>query len=388
MAKLTYISLFSSAGVGCYGFKTTGFECVATNELIQRRLEVQKFNKKCKYESGYIQGDILEQDTKDKIYKELEYWKKNCGLKDLTVIIATPPCQGMSVANHKKKDEQGRNSLIIESLKIIKEIKPLFFVLENVRSFLSTICTDSDGVNKKIKEAINNNLNSDYDIHFEVLNFKNYGSNSSRTRTVVIGVRKDIKKNAKDFFPDYVEEKTLRDVIGHLPSLKKMGEISEDIFHSFRKYSPEMRRWIELLKEGENAFDNKDECRLPHYYRDGKKIITKRGNADKYRRQIWDKVAPCIHTRNDILASQNTIHPADDRVFSVREVMLLMTIPYEFKWSKESIEELNSLSATDKANFISKNDINIRQSIGEAVPTVIFKQIASKIKACVGGNND
>ena len=51
---LTYISLFSCAGVGCFGLKKAGFECVATNELIERRLDVQKFNHKCKLESGYI----------------------------------------------------------------------------------------------------------------------------------------------------------------------------------------------------------------------------------------------------------------------------------------------------------------------------------------------
>ncbi len=44
--KLTYISLFSSAGVGCFGFKQNGFECIATNELIERRLNIQKINKK------------------------------------------------------------------------------------------------------------------------------------------------------------------------------------------------------------------------------------------------------------------------------------------------------------------------------------------------------
>ena len=52
--KLTYISLFSSAGIGCYGFKMEGYECIATNELIERRLYIQKVNKKCKYDSGYI----------------------------------------------------------------------------------------------------------------------------------------------------------------------------------------------------------------------------------------------------------------------------------------------------------------------------------------------
>lgn len=54
MKNLTYISLFSSAGVGCYGFKMEGFECVATNELLPKRLEVQKCNSKCRYDSGYI----------------------------------------------------------------------------------------------------------------------------------------------------------------------------------------------------------------------------------------------------------------------------------------------------------------------------------------------
>ena len=41
----TYISLFSSAGVGCYGFKENGFECIATSELIKSRIDIQKFNK-------------------------------------------------------------------------------------------------------------------------------------------------------------------------------------------------------------------------------------------------------------------------------------------------------------------------------------------------------
>jgi site-specific DNA-cytosine methylase len=56
----TYISLFSSAGVGCYGFKMEGFECIATNEIIERRLEVQKANNKCKFGSSYIFGNRLE----------------------------------------------------------------------------------------------------------------------------------------------------------------------------------------------------------------------------------------------------------------------------------------------------------------------------------------
>ena len=380
MSKLTYISLFSSAGVGCYGFKMEKFNCVATNELLARRLEVQKANNKCKYESGYIQGDILLEETKQKILSQVELWKTKEKINELTVLIATPPCQGMSVANHKKGDESKRNSLVVASLELIKQIKPKFFVLENVKAFLTTICTDLDGKDKKIKEAINTNLGDLYDIEFKVLNFKNYGANSSRTRTLVIGARKDLGIVPETLYPVYRKEKTLREIIGDLPSLKNMGEIyPEDIFHYFRKYAPEMRHWIELLKEGQSAFDNTDKARLPHYYRNGEIVYTKNGNSDKYTRQYWDKVAPCVHTRNDILASQATVHPVDDRVFSIREIMRMMSIPETFKWTNHTLEDLNALSLEDKEKYLSQNDINIRQSLGEAVPTEIFRQIAKNI---------
>lgn len=380
MNKLTYISLFSSAGIGCYGFKMEKFDCVATNELLARRLAVQKANDKCKYDSGYIQGDILLEETKQKILSQVELWKTKEKMSELTVLIATPPCQGMSVANHKKGDESKRNSLVVASLELIKQIKPRFFVLENVKAFLNTICTDLDGNNKKIKEAIIANLGDVYDIEFKVLNFKNYGANSSRTRTLVIGARKDLCIAPETLYPVYRKEKTLREVIGDLPSLNVMGEICpEDIFHYFRKYTPEMRRWIELLKEGQSAFDNTDRSRLPHYYRNGAIVYTKNGNSDKYTRQYWDKVAPCIHTRNDILASQATVHPVDDRVFSIREIMRMMSVPETFKWTNHTLETLNALPLADKEKYLSQNDINIRQSLGEAVPTEIFRQIAENI---------
>src|SRR5699024_1170655 len=103
-------------------------------------------------------------------------------------------------------------------------------------------------------------------------------------------------------------------------------------------------------------------------------------NGDKYTRQRWEEVAPCIHTRNDILASQNTVHPEDDRVFSIRELMLMMNIPKSFKWSYETEDELNNLPIEEKQAYLRKHEINIRQSIGEAVPTIIMRKIAKNIK--------
>lgn len=167
----TYISLFSSAGVGCYGFKEEGFYCVATVELLERRLKIQRFNQKCVYNSGYICGDMTTQETKNKVFAELEMWKKGFNLTDLDVLIATPPCQGMSVANHKKKDELKRNSLVVESIKMTLQIKPKFFIFENVRAFLTSVCTDVDDQDKPIKDAIDENLSGTYNILYQVVNF-------------------------------------------------------------------------------------------------------------------------------------------------------------------------------------------------------------------------
>lgn len=382
--KPTYISLFSSAGVGCYGFKLEGFDCVATNELISRRLEIQKFNNKCKYNSGYICGDITDDTIKANLYNQISFWKKNEGISRIDVVVATPPCQGMSVANHKKNENEIiRNSLVVESIKIIKKINPKFFVFENVPAFMKTICTDVDGEHKTIAAAIEKNLGNEYSYASRVINFKNYGACSSRQRTVVIGVSKDFADEVSPFelYPDFVKEHTLREVIGNLRPLKKFGEIDEDdIYHSFRIYPEHMRAWIADIKEGQSAFDNEDDCKKPHRIINGKIVINQRKNADKYTRQYWDKVGPCIHTRNDQMASQNTVHPSDDRVFSIRELMLMMTVPRSFKWVETDFADLNALPFEKKRAFLKKEEIKIRQSLGEAVPTVIFQSIAKKIK--------
>lgn len=379
---LTYISLFSCAGVGCFGFKKAGFECIATNELIERRLNVQKFNNKCKYESGYICDDITTDETKDKIFAEIKKWEK-LGNDRVDVLVATPPCQGMSVANHKKaENEIVRNSLVVESIHLIQNINPRFFIFENVAAFMKTGCTAPDGTIKAIGDVIYEELSDKYIIVSRILNFKNYGSNSSRTRTVVIGVSKEMSEYVApiELYPTYVEEMTLKQVIGNMPKLE-WGEICPtDFYHAFRTYPEEMRCWIHDLKEGECAFDNKDELKRPHKVVDGKAVPNIRKNGDKYTRQCWDKVAPCIHTRNDQLASQNTVHPEEDRVFSIRELMKIMTIPSDFKWVDKSLEELNAMSEKSKIALLKKEEIKIRQSIGEAVPTEIFFQIACNIR--------
>ncbi|GHP93214.1 hypothetical protein VN1204_01030 [Helicobacter pylori] len=245
--------------MGCYGLLEEGFECVATNEILEKRLNIQRINRKCKLDESYISGDIKKPETKEKILKQIEFYSKKFGNDRVDLVVATPPCQGMSVANHKKKnDEIKRNSLVVESVDLIKQIKPRFFILENVPSFYKTGCIDKNDNLLEIGSMIEQNLSGDYMLYDEVINFKNFGANSSRTRTLVIGVCKEFKDfiSALEFFPDFKQEKTLKEVIGSLKPLAWGEYDSTDFYHSFRTYPKHMQEWIKDLKEGQSAFEN------------------------------------------------------------------------------------------------------------------------------------
>lgn len=377
----TYISLFSSAGVGCYGFKMAGYQCIATCELIERRLNVQKANNKCKFDSGYINGDITQNSTHQKIFDEIERWN-DAGNDMVDVLIATPPCQGMSIANRKRKaTDYNKNSLVVTAIELVKQIKPRFFVFENVSAFMNTLCESPSGGPKPIGEVIKEELSNEYDFMAKTINFMEYGSNSSRKRTLVIGANKNTTQNIniEDLFPSKEKPHTVRDLIGNMPKLQ-WGEFDEnDFYHQFRPYAKYMYDWIHNTPMGKSAFDNENPLYRPHKIVDGQYIIHSRKLSGKYTRQEYDKVALCIHTRNDQPASQSTIHPTEDRVFSIRELMEFMTIPKTFKWIDKDLQELNALSIKEKEKLLKQHETNIRQSIGEAVPTNIFYKIAQNI---------
>ena len=377
--KRTYITLFSSAGVGCYGFKLNGFDCVATNELLDVRLDIQKANHKCKYESGYIGGDIASEETHSRLFNEIEMWKEKEGLKQVDVVFATPPCQGMSTANYKKADnEQIRNSLVVEVIKLVSQIQPKIFIFENVRAFMKTICTDTDGNDKPISESIYSNLADRYNIFHRVINFKDYGVPSSRPRTIVIGTSKEfLNLSPLSLFPSRHKEIKLREAIGDLAPLDYGQRDKEDFLHFARQFPIEQLEWIKNTKEGQSSFDQPLEFQPGHYDKYGNKVVNKGAYmGNKYRRLTWDKVCSCIHTRNDVLSSQDTIHPSDNRVLSIRELMRVMTIPTTFHWTDYD----DSVTIDNADDYLKANELNIRRCIGEAVPTQIMRSVSSKVK--------
>ena len=146
-------SLFSNVGIDEYYFKDYGIDIKVSNELIEKRC---KFYSHIYPNVNMICGDITDNNIFNKITDE--YKKNNCEF-----LIATPPCQGMSNAGKKNKNDK-RNLLITYVIEFIKLVSPKYIIIENVPQILKT------------KIIVNNKeiLITDYIIN-ELENFSNVG---------------------------------------------------------------------------------------------------------------------------------------------------------------------------------------------------------------------
>ena len=120
------LSLFSSAGIGEYYLARNGIDIIVANELLEKRANLHKeLYPQCEI----VVGDITDEIIYNKIIKATKKQK-------IDFIIASPPCQGMSVAGKNRKSEEmsldNRNYLILSVIKAIKDLNPDYIIIENV----------------------------------------------------------------------------------------------------------------------------------------------------------------------------------------------------------------------------------------------------------------
>lgn len=123
------VSLFSGAGIGESRLNEIGVDVIAANELVLNRADLYSL---LDHKSKMIAGDI----TDKKIFENI----LSAAPAKLDLLIATPPCQGVSVAGKNRLAEQQledeRNHLLFPILKFIKETSPKNILIENVPQYL------------------------------------------------------------------------------------------------------------------------------------------------------------------------------------------------------------------------------------------------------------
>lgn len=128
---------------------------------------------------------------------------------DIDLITHGSPCQDFSLAGKQAGGDEGsgtRSSLMYETIKIVKHIRPKYILWENVKNLLS----------KKHRHNFDAYLQTLEDLgyvnFYQVLNAKNYGIPQNRERVFTISIRKDLNKNFE--FPKPFELKLrLKDML-------------------------------------------------------------------------------------------------------------------------------------------------------------------------------
>ena len=219
--KYTFIDLFAGCGGLSLGLEQAGFEVVFMNEIVETFASTYLANHNLK-EGQYFIGDINELNKCLDKYSDI---LKN-PVKPITLVCGGPPCQGFSMANRQRIIDDPRNQLYKAYLQFLSEVRPQFFIMENVK-----------GMANKFDEIITNfkeYLGEEYIYDYRLLKVQDFGIPQNRERFIMIGNRMGIDPN--ELFTEIERHKrppfVLKDALYGLPHLEARKEKNQGEYES------------------------------------------------------------------------------------------------------------------------------------------------------------
>ena len=303
---------------------------------------------------------VIERDINDVSSEDI---LKVSGLKkeNIDLVVGGPPCQAFSTAGKQRGFSDIRGGCIIQFIRVVSDLKPKYFILENVRGILSAKLNavpeaykEYDSIKMESGSVLNLVLNEfnklGYRISYALLNAANYGVPEKRERVVMIGHLGDrvpIPAPSHSESGAFGTKKwvSLRDSIGDLQG-KPM------------RYIPlrsRMEKYMKLIGEGEN-WTKLDPAVAKEAM--GKAYVLSGGKTGFLRRLSFDEPAPTLVTSPTMPATQ-LCHPKELRPLSVEEYARIQQFPDT--WIFEGRIE------------------SIYKQIGNAVPVGLGKAVGNQI---------
>ena len=303
------VSLFSGAGGLDLGLIQAGHNVIWANDIDPDC--VQTYEKSI---SQHITCGPIEDVPSDKI-------------PDCDVAVGGFPCQGFSQANLLRFEEDERNRLYLEFLRVVKDKQPKWFLAENVRGILSLA---GGSAIKKIEEDF---ASAGYRIQKRLFNTADYGVPQTRWRVIIAGTRLDLPESLTYEYPE--------------PTHCKMGKGN-------------LQPWVTIGDALREIPDPNETHNFVNHICSKYKVTNR--NFTGHRTTDPNKPSPTILARGNgkggVCALQ---HPSNHRRMSIREQAIVQTFPIDFE-------------------FYGKMNSCYRQ-VGNAVPVLFGKYLGEKLGA-------
>ncbi|MEA5620066.1 DNA cytosine methyltransferase [Cronbergia sp. UHCC 0137] len=371
------VDLFAGAGGMTLGFEQAGFDVLASIEIDPIHCAIHKFN--------FPFWTVLCKSVEDITGAEIRN-KSDIGNQKIDVVFGGPPCQGFSLIGKRSFDDP-RNSLIFHFIRLVLELQPKIFVLENVKGM--TI-----GKHKQfIAEIISQFEINGYKINqnYQVLNAACYGVPQNRERLFLIGCQEKIElpnyptpitKPTKSSVNHFSPTPTVWDAIQDLPEVENYPELNTQdwTLANYGKpsdYAVKLRNFY--LQENNFAYQRKyndnlitSSLRTKHTPESIQRFqSTPHGKTEPISRfykldpqGICNTLRAGTPSNRGAYTSPRPIHPFTPRCITVREAARLHSYPDWFRFH-----------VTKWHGF---------RQIGNSVPPLLAKAVATEIIKVLG----
>jgi len=365
------VDLFCGAGGMSLGFHQAGFEVIAAVDAEKIHLDTYSKNfPNCgtwQADLGSVSGAQLRKET-------------GVGNKQIAVVFGGPPCQGFSLIGKRLLDDP-RNLLLLDMARLIAELSPSYFVVENVEGILFGRARDL------LDHFIGRALGAGYAVvrPIRVLDAADIAVPQRRRRLFLLGYKEG---KAPPSYPEQLspdgkaecDRPTVWDAIADLPRIAEYDYLLEaDCFKGRlgapSVYAQALRGEVHESEDNTNGHGLTGCQRTRHTPRTIKRFReTKQGTYEevsRFYRLTRMGVAPTLRAgtgpEHGSFMAPRPIHPFQDRCITVREAARLHSFPDWFQFHP-----------TKWHGF---------RQIGNSVPPRLARAVAQSVRRALDNSN-
>lgn len=304
------VSLFSGAGGLDLGLIHAGHEIVWANDFDADAVATYR----CNIGDHIVLADISAVDS--------------ATIPDCDVVVGGFPCQGFSQANRLRFEDDDRNKLYLEFLRVVRDKRPAYFLAENVRGILSLA---GGTAIKKIEADFDA---AGYRVQIKLFNVADFGVPQSRQRVIIAGTRRDLSPEANYVFPQATHCKP--------DAAARLGLLP----------------WVPIGAALQGVPDPDSPHNLSNHVYSQYKVTNR--NFTGHRWTDPGKPSPTILARGNGKGGVCAIqHPKNHRRMSIREQAIVQSFPWDFE-------------------FVGKMNSCYRQ-VGNAVPVLFGEHLGAAL---------